>query len=276
MSKKRIIVSLVAVLIATAGFAQNETAVPNPYTTFDIPTSAGKVPVGLPKNDTGDKPALTKSKETVSYCAYIYREGQFPGKIFYNADRRRIYEVTFGYMESPRSKVVRRTLSVVDSLLIYQIDDETKTITRINAQDIAKTAKIGVTSNVEVIHEKDIARSSGRWCYALTSATESTRAFAGNTASETVGGTIYRDLETGIVLEETHGYGHDYTRNIHVGLFYPEIFDLPKGYRIVESNLNPGKAAEKIKEREKGIEEMMKKAEGMKNMSLEDLKKFVK
>ena len=74
--------------------------------------------------------------------------------------------------------------------------------------------------------------------------------FAGNTSEDTIGHTTDTDLETSIVLYQE--YPKAYTRNIHVGLFHPEVFDLPKDYTFIVQDFS--EQMQKMEDFEKSIE----------------------
>ena len=247
--------------------------VPNPYTTFDTPENPFDVALGLPENDEGDKPAMRRVTERVSYAAYTYPALGARGKEFYNADRRRLYNITFEMWQGkPR---VTKFLAVADSLMIYQIDDEAKTITRFPMSEIQAMASRNLVSSTHILQEEDIASSQGRWCYKSSGAWENTYDIAGHEATETSGETSYADLETGIVLEVTRGFDHDYTRNIHLGLFYPEIYDLPEGYRMITIDFGDAiRQMDQMEENMKNYEEQMKGMD-LQNKSVEELLKML-
>ena len=247
--------------------------VPNPYTTFDTPENPFDVALGLPENDEGDKPAMRRVTERVSYAAYTYPALGARGKEFYNADRRRLYNITFEMWQGkPR---VTKFLAVIDSLAIYQIDDEAKTITKFPLSEIQTVASHNLVSSTHILQEEDIASSQGRWCYRSSGARENTYDIAGHEVTETSGQTSYADLETGIVLEVTQGYDHDYTRNIHLGLFYPEIYDLPEGYRMITVDFSDAmRKMDQMEEGMKSFEEQMKGLD-LQNKSVDELLKML-
>ncbi len=248
--------------------------VPNPYTTFDTPENPFDVGLGLPKNDDGPKPGQFKARERVSYAAYSYPAWGFRGKEFWNAERKRLYSITFGMQNGERR--VTKFLAVLDSLAIYQINDEAKTVTKFPLSAIQSVATHDVVSNTQIYKEEDIASSQGRWCHMSSGAHEEVRDVAGHEVSEVNGETSYTDLETGIVIEVTHGFDHDYTRNIHLGLFYPEIFDLPEGYKMITVDFTDQlRQIDEMEERWKTAEEQMK-ALDVENKSVEELLQMIK
>ena len=246
---------------------------PNPYTVFDTPEHAFDVSLGLPENDRGEKPGMQKARSRVSYCAYSYPADGARGKEFWNADRQRLYTVSFEKWHDG-SDMIYKFLAIVDSMAIYRIDDASKTITKMPLDAIQSAANHFTVKNEKIIDESEISSSQGRWCYAHTGATESTMEFAGHQSTEVNGDTSYTDLETGIVLEVTHGFAHDYTRNIHLGLYYPEIFDLPKGYKMIVMDLSAGlKQMEEMEQNWMNAEEQMK---GLQGKSTEELLQMLK
>ena len=247
--------------------------VPNPYTTFDTPENPFDVGLGLPKNDEGDKPAQMRARERVSYAAYTYPAVGNRGKEFWNAERKRMYSISFGMWNGKPQ--VSKFLAVLDSLAIYQINDEAKTITKFPLSAVQEVASHNVISNTQIYKAVDISSSQGRWCHMSSGAHETTYDIAGHEASEVNGETSYTDLETGIVIEVTHGFDHDYTRNIHVGLFYPEIYDLPEGYRMITVDFKDQmRQMDEMEERWKNAEEQMKNLD-LENKSLEELMKML-
>ena len=248
--------------------------VPNPYTTFDTPENPFDVALGLPKNDEGDKPGMVRARERVSYAAYSYPAWGFRGKEFWNAERKRLYSITFGMQNGERR--VTKFLAVLDSLAIYQINDEAKTVTKFPLSAIQSVATHDVVSNTQIYKAEDISSSQGRWCHMSSGAHEEVRDIAGHEVSEVNGETSYTDLETGITIEVTHGFDHDYTRNIHLGLFYPEIFDLPEGYKVITMDFTDQlRKMDEMEDRWKNAEEQMK-ALDVENKSVEELLQMIK
>ena len=248
--------------------------VPNPYTVFDTPENPFDVPLGLPDNDDGDKPGLYRPGAKVSYCAYTYPAVGARGKTFFNAERGRTYSISFEKWNG--EDLIHKTISIIDSLAIYMIDDQKQLITKIPLSAVQAAANYDVVKKEKILDERDIASSQGRWCYMQSGATETTREFAGHQASEVNSMTTYIDLETGITLEVTEGYAHDYTRNIHLGLYYPEIYDLPKGYTMVTQDFSEGiKKMDEMEQQWKAYEDKMKEMD-LGNKSLEDMLKMIK
>lgn len=240
-------------------------AVPNPYTTFDIPDNPFDVSLGLPQNDkSGERPSLVKPSGRVSYAAYYYPDTGPRSKEFWNAERQRMYSVSFERFNGEDR--VNRMLAIVDSMAVYMIDDAKKLITKIPLSAVEAAAMHDVVSIDTIIDEHDVSSSQGRWCYAHRAATETTLDIAGHAVTDTYGDTTYIDLETGITLEISHGFAHEYTRNIHLGVFYPEIFDLPAGYRMIVQDFSKG--LQQMDALEAG---MMQTEERLKEMNLENM-----
>ena len=247
--------------------------VPNPYTIFDTPENPFDVGLGLPKNDDSEEPPLRKAHECVSYAAYTYPALGARGKTFVNAERKRIYRISFQKWHDG-TDLVSKFLAIVDSMAIYKIDDAKKTITKMPLDAIQDAAGMFTVKKEKVLDESEIASSQGRWCYAHSGATESTMEFAGHQSKEVNGETTYTDLETGITIETTHGFDHDYLRNIHLGVFYPEIFELPTGYKMVVMDLTKGmKQMEEMEQKWKSAEDQMK---GLQGKSTEELLQMLK
>lgn len=248
-------------------------SVPNPYTEFDLPDNPFDVPLGLPQNDNSDeRPSMVRPASRVSYAAYTFPDMGASGKEFWNAERQRMYSVSYEIFNGER--LVHKMLAIVDSMAIYMIDDAQKLITKIPVSAVQTLAMHNVVSKETILDERDISTSQGRWCYMHAGASESTLEFAGHQTTEVNGDTTYTDLETGIVLEVTHGFSHDYTRNIHLGLYYPEIYDLPAGYRMIVQDFTAG--MQKIDEMEENWKSFEEQVQGMdlgnmKNKSTEEL-----
>jgi len=250
MKKKLLTLSLIVLSFGTAR-AQN-TGAPNPYTYFDVPSSPEEVALGLPKNDFGDKPALRKAAETVSYCAFrISREG-YLSKVFYDAGTKREYTVSFGVNSATGKKEILKELAIPDSLAIYKINDETKTITKISAEAMKAIAGT-MTSELSQNEDKvDIVPESERWCY--------WRRVIHNADNNAYSETTYTDLETGIdILKDESGI-RTYLRNITLGTPYPEVFELPRDYKFVVNDMS------------KQLE-MMQQLEGMLGRTSEEVNK---
>lgn len=250
-------------------------SVPNPYTAFDIPDNPFDVSLGLPQNDkSGERPSLVKPSARVSYAAYYYPDTGPRSKEFWNAERQRMYSVSFERFNGEER--VDRMLAIVDSMAIYMIDDAKKLITKVPLSAVEAAAMHDVVSIDTIIDEHDVSSSQGRWCYAHRAATETTLDIAGHAVTDTYGDTTYIDLETGITLEVSHGFAHEYTRNIHLGVFYPEIFDLPVGYRMIVQDFSAG--LQRMDDLEAGMmqtEERLKEM-NLENMSLEELLQLTK
>jgi hypothetical protein len=260
-------------LLALAGStvrAQGPGGIPNPNTVFDIPEHFYDCPLGLPKNDEGEKPALRMPPKNQPYCAYIY-EDDIRSKVFDNGAGR-IYTVSFYRMNG--EEIVNRSLGIADSLAIYMINDKDRTITKMPMNDVAGAVTQFDVKRETIKEEKDVASSQDRWCYSHYLATRTVTEFAGNTSEETIGHTTDTDLETGIVLYEE--YPKAYTRNIHVGLFHPEVFELPKGYTFVVQDFS--EQMQKMEDFEKSVESVTEQLKELDlgNKSLEDLMKMLK
>ena len=77
----------------------------------------------------------------------------------------------------------------------------------------------------------------------------------------------YYDMETGILLRED-GSNQSFLRGIQLGLFYPELFDLPKGYKMQDMTKSMMGAMEALlkvqnsegtpEEKQKQLQEMLK------------------
>ena len=226
---RRVFLLAASLLLCLSVFAQ----APNPYTYFDVPTRPFDVTLGLLKNDNSEKPGLAKSSQTVSYCAYRIGGDGYPAKVYYNAANKRQYSVASGVNPATGEKQIIKMLSIPDSLAIYRIDDEEKIITKLPASGMQAVGSMDVKERTDIVTEEDVVSSCDRWCYMKTVVmTEVIEGPVGNT-EEKHRRTTYTDLETGIVLCEDEGNVKTYLRNIHLGIPYPEVFELPKGYQMI-------------------------------------------
>lgn len=228
---KRITLTLALFAMACiAALAQGTGGVPNPYTYFDVPKSAGEVALGLPKNDNGEKPEFQGPPATVSYCAYRISSEGYPSKVFYNAVTKREFTVSSGTNAATGKREILKELSILDSLAIYRINDEEKTITKIPTEALkamAGTMTSGRTQNESTV---DIVPEAGRWCHM--------RRVIHTVDDEAFSETTYTDLETGIAILKDESGIRTYLRNIHLGNPYPEVFELPQGYKFVVNDMS--------------------------------------
>lgn len=242
---------LVAALLSVGLVATAQ--VPNPYTYFDVPDNPHEVPVGLPQNDDGDKPALQKPRPQVSFCAYRIGPEGYPTKIFFDAASKRQYSVASGVNPATGEQEIIKTLSIPDSLALYRINDEARTITKLPAEAMQALGSVDVKERKDEVTEEDIESNSDRWCYMKTVVTTEMLEGSLSSATEEHYRSTYTDLETGIQLCEDAGGIVTYIRNIHLGVPYPEVFELPKGYTFVTQDFSSGLDAYKQ------MEEKMKK-----------------
>ena len=257
--------------------------VPNPYTYFDVPTDHHKVALGLPKNDTGEKPAAVKTPLKTSYAAYtISTPDKTTAKVFWNADLRRQYRVS-SYKDS-RGEHISRTLFIVDSLAFYIIDPDAKTITKTDMKAAQAAFDVDVVERTENIHKVDVVSEAGRWCYMEQKYRKDEIEHGIFNGSEEMLEETDFDLETGIAIRSGRVNGDmTHYRNIHVGLYYPELYELPKGYKwIVRDFSGFINTSQQDGQRQKeGYDELQKRAEkegwNQKSETLEDaLKKLGK
>jgi hypothetical protein len=234
--KKSILILTVLLSCGLAATAQ----VPNPYTYNDVPDIASEVPLGLPAHNEDRQPDLQKPRPQVSFCAYRIGNHGTPAKVFYNAASKRQFSVSSGINPATGEMQVIKTLSIPDSLAIYRIDDATRTITKLPGEGMQALNNMDVKTKSEQMTEEEMAYNSDRWCYMKTIVT--TETFEGPYGSQTDEHyrTSYIDPETGITLCEDADGIVTFTRNIHLGVPYPEVFELPEGYRFVVQDLSSG------------------------------------
>ncbi|MCR5351922.1 MAG: hypothetical protein K6E35_05465 [Bacteroidales bacterium] len=242
--------------------AQGTGDIPNPYTVFDVPGDSEDYPLGLDKNDYGEEPAMKTPPKPPAYCAYIFREDQID-KIFSNGQGR-AYSVSFRRNGDPES--VSYALAILDSMAVYMLDHKDKVITKV---PIEETHNFPTTVDFfvpgwEGVTDESISSVAGRWCYSRTTEAHHGNDFGTNTLSW--------DLETGICLQEA--IPRAYTRNIHIGLFYPEIYELPEGYTF--KVLDFDKARQQVKTVEDNLKAFQDKWKelNVENMSLEEVLKL--
>ena len=249
--------------------------VPNPYTVNDIPDNPFDVALGLPENDkTSERPSLVKPAAHVSYAAYHFPLTGPRSKEFWNAERRRMYSVS--YDNSNGQERISKMLAIADSMAVYVINDASKVIVKMPISAVVAAQMQNVVSSETILDESDISSSQGRWCYKHDGATESVHDVAGHQRTEVGGETSFIDLETGITIQVDYGFAHEYTRNIHLGVFYPEIFDLPEDYRMVVQDFSAGaQRRDELEGRMKGAQEQMK-GMNLENMSVEELMRRAK
>lgn len=201
----------------------------DPYTVTDRPLHS--IPLGLPQND--DAPAPTNlPADCVSYCAYEFDpvaedlDGSWK-KVFYNASNRRKYVITYNDKGN-----VSRALTIPDSLAFYKIDPEKKIIQKYSVSN-AKELLGGIDDMFDQQSERrvsgsEIEATDGRWCYRRELITTSTDKQGVTREIKTY---EYVDLETGILIRKVGG-NKNFLRGIRIGLFYPELFELPEGYTM--------------------------------------------
>ena len=252
--KKRILITAALLSFGLAAMAQ----VPNPYTYNDVPDVALDVPLGLPAHDEDEQPGMQKPRPQVSFCAYRIGDHGTPAKVFYNAANKRQFSVSSGINPATGENQIIKTLSIPDSLAIYRIDDATRTITKIPGEGMQALNNLDVKSKSEQMTEEEMVYSCDRWCYMKTIVT--TEILEGPYGSRTDEHyrTSFIDPETGITLCEDADGIVTYMRNIHLGVPYPEVFNLPAGYTFVVQDLAAGLQAQQAWESQakKGYEQL--------------------
>ncbi len=242
--------------------------VPNPYTYNNVPDIASEVPVGLPPHDEDHQPALQKPRPQVSFCAYRISNHGTPAKVFYNAANRRQFSVSSGINPATGENQIIKTLSIPDSLAIYKIDDATRTITKMPAEGMQALAEAGGKITSEEMTEEEMAYNSDRWCYMKTIVTSE---------EEEHYRTSFTDPETGITLCEDADGIVTYMRNIHLGVYYPEVFELPEGYTFVVQDFSSGLDAYKqFEERMKATQQQLDGMNSGGSSALEQLLNMMK
>ena len=234
--KQRVLIVAALLTTGLAALAQ----IPNPYTYNDVPDIASEVPVGLPAHDKDNQPPLQKPRPQVSFCAYRISNHGTPAKVFFDAASKRQFSVSSGINPATGENQVIKTLSIPDSLAIYMIDDATRTVTKLPGEGMQALNNVDVASKSEQMTEEEMAYNSDRWCYMKTIVT--TETFDGPYGADTDEHyrTSYIDPETGITLCEDADGIVTYMRNIHLGVPYPEVFELPAGYKFVVQDLFSG------------------------------------
>lgn len=262
--KKRLLVAAALLSFGLAAKAQ----VPNPYTYNDVPDNASEVPVGLPPHDEDRQPSLQKPRPQVSFCAYRISNHGTPAKVFYNAANRRQFSVSSGINPATGENQIIKTLTIPDSLAIYRIDDAARTITKMPGEGMQAVAEAGGKVTAEDMTEEEMVYNSDRWCYMKTIVTSE---------EEEHYRTSFIDPETGITLCEDADGIVTFMRNIHLGVPYPEVFELPQGYTFVVQDLSSGvDALEKFEERMKATQRQLEGMNGGGNSALEQLLKQMK
>ncbi len=250
---------LILAALLTAGLAAMA-QVPNPYTYNDVPDVAFDVPLGLPAHDEDAQPGMQKPRPQVSFCAYRISTHGTPAKVFYDAASKRQFSVSSGINPATGEMQVIKTLSIPDSLAVYRIDDAARTVTKLPGEGMQALNNLDVSSKSEQMTEEEMAYSCDRWCYMKTIVT--TETFDGPFGSQTDEHyrTSFIDPETGITLCEDADGIETYMRNIHLGVPYPEVFELPAGYKFVVQDLSSGlDAYQKFEEQMKArYEQLMK------------------
>ena len=212
----------------------------NPYTLTGRPSHS--IPLGLPQNDDAAAPTSLPA-DCVSYCAYEFDpvaedlDGSWK-KVFYNASNRRKYVITY----NDQGKV-SRALTIPDSLAFYRIDPEKKIIQKYSVSNAEE-----LLGGIDDIFEQksgrgvvgsEIEATDGRWCYRREHVTTSTDKRDVTMEIKTYD---YFDLETGILIREVGG-NKNFLRGIRIGLFYPELFELPEGYTMKTIDLTKAMGA---------------------------------
>lgn len=260
-----------ALLTGISALAQGPDGIPDPKTVFDIPEHWYECPLGLPKNDEGERPGFRRPPKEPAYCAYVYDELR-RSKVFHNGAGR-IYSVTFSTM-GDGSRHVSRSLAIADSLAIYMIDETKKTITKMPMPETQEAVTQFDKSRTVIKDENDIASAQDRWCYEHYAATKTVSEFAGHESEEVISHTTWTDLETGILLMEDAPRTR--TRNIHIGLFHPEVYEFPKGYTFQVMDIAGGmKKMEDLEKRVENFEKTVKEMD-LGNKSLGELLNLLK
>lgn len=212
----------------------------DPYTVTGRPSHS--IPLGLPQNDDAAAPTGLPA-DCVSYCAYEFDpvaedlDGSWK-KVFYNAGNRRKYVITY----NDKGKV-SRALTIPDSLAFYRIDPEKKLIQKYSVSN-AEELLGGIDDMFDQKSERGIVGSEieatdGRWCYRRVHVTTSTDNRGVTREIKTY---EYFDLETGILIRKVGG-NKNFLRGIRIGLFYPELFELPEGYTMKTIDLTKAMGA---------------------------------
>ena len=230
----------------SAGIIAVQETIPQEYEPVDPYTVTGRplhsIPLGLPQNDDAAAPTSLPA-DCVSYCAYEFDpvaedlDGSWK-KVFYNAANRRKYVITYNDQGE-----VSRALTIPDSLAFYRIDPEKKIIQKYSVSNAEE-----LLGGIDDIFEQksgrgvvgsEIEATDGRWCYRREHVTTSTDKRGVTREIKTYD---YFDLETGILIREVGG-NKNFLRGIRIGLFYPELFELPEGYTMKTIDLTKAMGA---------------------------------
>ena len=243
---KRIALLLTAIALTCVSANAQSLPVSQEYEPVDPYTVTGRplhsIPLGLPKNDDAAAPTSLPA-ECVSYCAYEFDpvaedlDGSWK-KVFYNAGNRRKYVITY----NDQGKV-SRALTIPDSLAFYRIDPEKKIILKYSVSN-AEELLGGIDDIFDQKSERgvvgsEIEATDGRWCYRREHVTTSTDKRGVTREIKTY---EYFDLETGILIRKVGG-NKNFLRGIRIGLFYPELFELPEGYTMKTIDLTKAMGA---------------------------------
>lgn len=231
MTMKRISLAVIGLLLISPALR----AQIDPYASTERPSHS--IPLGLPQNDDGDAPTGLPPA-CVSYCAYEFDptaedlDGSWK-KVFYNAANRRKYVITYNDKGN-----ISRALTIPDSLAFYRIDPEKKIIQKYSVSN-AEELLGGMDELFDQTTERkatgtSIEATDGRWCYRTEHVTTSTDKQGVTREIKTY---AYYDLETGILIRKAGG-SKNFLRGIQTGLFYPELFELPEGYRMITIDLS--------------------------------------
>jgi|GEM_PF-5063186 len=190
---------------------------------------------GLGLTGAGTKTAGGKGKAAPSYSAYRFEDGEYAGKVWYNADRKLYYELDYDSASGTRKK----TVIDIDSLFLYVIHDDTRTVDKIRMEYLVLLSErpLGMLfgSYADVSYDaSQVSQRCGRWCYPAGNEITYLTDENGNDAGEYLSGIVFTDIATGIPIVSYEGNAPSELRNIHTGLQHPEVFDLPAGYRIKE------------------------------------------
>lgn len=190
---------------------------------------------GLGLSGAGTKTAGGKGKAAPSYSAYRFEDGEYAGKVWYNADRKLYYELDY----DSGSQTRRKTIIDLDSLFLYVIHDDTRTVDKIRMEYLALLSErpLGMLfgSYADISYEaSQVSQRCGRWCYPAGNDITYLTDENGKDAGEYLSGIVFNDIATGIPIVSYENNAPSELRNIHTGLQHPEVFDLPAGYRVKE------------------------------------------
>ena len=179
-----------------------------------VPLTAGDL--GLPKNTDGPQPQ-ENALANASYIALITYPSHTQ-EIYFDGAARRQYGVR-------QNEPTTRSLLIVDSLIVYNIDDAKKTISVISLN-----GAVGARIYQKNDYKKEVVKYRDRWCILETYVAEEHDTQGANMQTRFA---VWKDIETGITLREDQNGGQmQEISNITLGSFPDKAFNLPQNYKV--------------------------------------------